>query len=66
MTQPTTPDNKWADLVLARESWRRSALAWQSWATDLLRDLGWQPPHGEVGDKAAREIIERLARRRRP
>lgn len=43
------------------ESWRRAALAWQRWATELLHDLGRQPLHGEHGDESARELIATLA-----
>jgi hypothetical protein len=40
--------------------WRNQCLLWQAWATHLLHDLGRQPPHGEHGCDAMREIIGKL------
>lgn len=49
------------DAAATRESWRRSCLAWQDWADELLTDLGRQPIGGKHGDRCAREIIGQLA-----
>jgi len=51
---PVTPPIDWQEVS---ETWRKSCVAWQDWASGLLHNLGLQPEGGEHGSEAARELI---------